>query len=74
MDFCYIRRIFDLFSLENSFTKLNNIFQLIERVFLRRAFPSLRVQKVAEQSAVELLRLVPEIDLDKILEIAQPVP
>uniref|UniRef100_A0A914MS46 Vacuolar protein sorting-associated protein 8 central domain-containing protein n=1 Tax=Meloidogyne incognita TaxID=6306 RepID=A0A914MS46_MELIC len=48
--------------------------KLIERVFLRRAFPSLRVQKVAEQSAVELLRLVPEIDLDKILEIAQPVP
>ncbi|CAK5073635.1 unnamed protein product [Meloidogyne enterolobii] len=48
--------------------------KLIERVFLRRAFPSLRVQKVAEQSAVELLRLVPEIDLDKVLEIAQPVP
>nr|CAD2206106.1 unnamed protein product [Meloidogyne enterolobii] len=48
--------------------------KLIERVFLRRAFPSHRVQKVAEQSAVELLRLVPEIDLDKILEIAQPVP
>uniref|UniRef100_A0A914MEX0 Vacuolar protein sorting-associated protein 8 central domain-containing protein n=1 Tax=Meloidogyne incognita TaxID=6306 RepID=A0A914MEX0_MELIC len=48
--------------------------ELIERVFLRRAFPSLRVQKVVEQSAVELLRLVPEIDLDKILEIAQPVP
>nr|CAD2193322.1 unnamed protein product [Meloidogyne enterolobii] len=48
--------------------------KLIERVFLRRAFPSLRIQKIAEQSAVELLRLVPEIDLDKILEIAQPVP
>uniref|UniRef100_A0A915LM23 Vacuolar protein sorting-associated protein 8 central domain-containing protein n=1 Tax=Meloidogyne javanica TaxID=6303 RepID=A0A915LM23_MELJA len=48
--------------------------KLIERVFLRRDFPSLRIQKIAEQSAVELLRLVPEIDLDKILEIAQPVP
>ncbi|CAK5073637.1 unnamed protein product [Meloidogyne enterolobii] len=46
--------------------------KLIERVFIRRAFTSLRIQKVAEQSAVELLRLVPEIDLDKILEIAQP--
>ncbi|KAL3068580.1 hypothetical protein niasHT_030871 [Heterodera trifolii] len=47
--------------------------QLIKRV-LQRQFLNVRAQKQAEQHIVDLLRVVPEIDLDNVLEIAQRRP
>jgi hypothetical protein len=46
---------------------------LIERV-LQRHFPNIRAQKATEQSIVELLKIVPEINLDQMLQIAQTLP
>lgn len=61
------KKIFEIFFL------IFSNFQLTERV-LQRRFANVRSQKQAEQAVVDLLRAVPEMDLDRVLEMAQPKP
>ena len=50
------------------------MFQLIVRVLERGFQENVRAQKSAEQKIVELLKVVPEIELDRVLEAAQKLP
>ena len=50
------------------------MFQLIVRVLERGFQENMRAQKSAEQKIVELLKVVHEIELDRVLEAAQKLP